>query len=106
MRWRLGAQRESSTSGLVALEALPVLQRAGYSVTPSMLEMARMSDYELSRIAEFRIENEHGSITFPGTTDLRGLDLDELVEIEKAGTGSRSPGRPRAMSPYRARHGS
>ena len=73
----------SSKTGLVALDALPVLQRSSYTVVPSLLEMARMSEQELSQVTDFRIENEHGSITFTGNTDLRGLDLDELVEITR-----------------------
>ena len=60
---------------------MPQLRRQNYKIEPPFEVLARMSEAELCEVEDFRVENEHGSVTFVGFTDLRGLDLDELVNI-------------------------
>merc|ERR1719158_1780946 len=39
-----------------------------------------MTDEELQRVENFEVRHKkHGRIVFQGTTDLRGLDLDQLI---------------------------
>jgi len=61
--------------------ALPKLTRLGYSMTPSLAELSQMSAGQLRRVQNFSVANEHGSILFEGETDVRGLDIDQAVQI-------------------------
>ena len=62
----------------------PTLSKRGYITTPSMSALGRMSAVELSRVKNFSIYRPmHGKIEWEGETDVRGLDLDLIVTIEK-----------------------
>ena len=61
---------------------VPKLTKLGYKCNPSIEEMKRMSDRELQQIENFTIENEHGKVEFDGKTDVRGLDIDDIVFIQ------------------------
>jgi len=63
--------------------ALPKISKPGYSTVPTALELGRMSVSQLSAVPNFTIQNQHGKIVFDGTTDLVGLNLDEIVNIEE-----------------------
>ena len=59
----------------------PKLTKEGYYTLPPIDELVRMSDTDLAMVEGFTIGNEWGKIEFEGRTDVRGLDLDDLVEI-------------------------
>jgi hypothetical protein len=61
----------------------PKLSKAGYSTTPPMEALASMDEASLRAVHGFTVQNAHGKVTWEGPTDLRGLDLDRLVEIKK-----------------------
>lgn len=64
---------------------LPRLTRPEYYSNPSVEAMSKMSETKLWRVDNFEIGRYgFGSIRWPGLTDVRGLDLDELVVIDRA----------------------
>eukprot|EP00638_Chattonella_subsalsa_P022633 CAMPEP_0117885928 /NCGR_PEP_ID=MMETSP0950-20121206/19999_1 /TAXON_ID=44440 /ORGANISM="Chattonella subsalsa, Strain CCMP2191" /LENGTH=605 /DNA_ID=CAMNT_0005743043 /DNA_START=37 /DNA_END=1854 /DNA_ORIENTATION=+ len=76
----------SSSSGQVKGEKevlMPVkLTRPGYTCLPSIERLTVMTPEEQSQVKNFTVlRYNFGEITWPGETDIRGLDLDELVEI-------------------------
>jgi len=63
---------------------VPRLTRSEYYSSPSVEAMSRMSEAKLSRIDNLEIGRYgHGSIRWPGLTDVRRLDFDTDVSIEK-----------------------
>ena len=60
---------------------VPKLTKEGYSTIPSIEELSRMSDRDLAMVENFTVTNQYGKIEFEGKTDVRGVDLDELVVI-------------------------
>ena len=40
-----------------------------------------MTNLELENVKNFTIFNEYGKIVFPGYTNLKGLNIDEIVDI-------------------------
>jgi len=61
---------------------LPRLTRPGYSTDPSLAVMSHMSLAELQRVRDFTVCNEHGEVVFEGETNVAGVDLDAIVQIE------------------------
>ena len=61
---------------------LPKLTRPGYSTDPPLAVMSHMSLAELQRVRDFAVRNENGEIVFEGETNVAGLDLDAIVQIE------------------------
>ncbi|CAG9322865.1 unnamed protein product [Blepharisma stoltei] len=68
-------------SHLVPTELLPKLNKAGYSMTPHIWDMANMTEEELSKITNFSIENQYGKIIFDGETSVLNLDINNIIEI-------------------------
>ena len=66
---------------LVSEEKIPLLTKAGYTIEPSLLKLSRMTEEELSAVENFIISNEFGKIKFEEPVDLRGLNLDKIVNI-------------------------
>jgi len=60
---------------------VPKAPKPGYKVTPDMVTLARMSFEELKEVENFKVENEHGSVEWPGKTDLIGVDLADTITI-------------------------
>lgn len=61
----------------------PKLSKAGYACVPSLEELRAMTDEQLRRVPKFSVEcPEHGKICFSDPVDLRGLDLDPVVEFQ------------------------
>ena len=55
----------------------------GYSVSPSVETMAQMSEADLAAVSNFVVSREGlGSIAWEGAVDVRGVDLDTVVEIK------------------------
>ena len=62
----------------------PSLTLEGYWTSPDMSILKNLSDSELSKVENFAIcRDKYGKIEWNGTTDVRGLDLDKLVRIDK-----------------------
>ncbi len=63
---------------------VPLLRRPGYCCKPSLKDMASMTNSELSHVPNFSIwHTGFGSITFLKPVDLRGVDLDAIVSIDR-----------------------
>ena len=60
---------------------VPVLERKGYVCKPSIIELSRMTESELSAVEKFEIWNLFGKIVFESPVDLRSADLDKIVNI-------------------------
>ncbi len=60
----------------------PTLRAEGYTCRPSIDALAAMSDDELAAVENFTVVCSHGRITWPGKSDLRGLDLASIVRFE------------------------
>lgn len=64
------------------MSAYPILSNTSYSTFPALSYLHSLPLDELSSMS-FSIHNEHGSIEFLTKVDLRDLDLDYLVNIQK-----------------------
>jgi hypothetical protein len=60
---------------------LPKLTRLGYTMKPSLADLSLMTAVQLRKVEDFTVLNDHGSIMFEGETDVRGLDIDQVVQI-------------------------
>jgi len=61
----------------------PVSRRSDYYTKPSIEMLASLSEDDLARVDNFEVGRfGYGKITWPGLTDLRGLDLDAIIDIE------------------------
>ena len=88
-----GTEEEATTSGTVeeAAEAparrnlaAPTLTKPGYEITPSLATLNAMDEEALSHVDKVSICVEGvGKVEWEEPVDLRGLDLDALVSIEK-----------------------
>lgn len=62
----------------------PVLNRKEYYAKPSIEKLSRMTEKELSAVDNLEIGRYGlGNITWPGLTDVRGLDFDDLIDIDQ-----------------------
>lgn len=71
-----------SSNMLAPLEKLPIMKRKDYTLYPSLVEIARMTELQLSSIENLSIENEYGQILWEGETDVRGINFDVLVNLD------------------------
>ena len=88
-----GTVEEAATAGTVeeATEAparrnlaAPTLTKPGYEITPSLATLNAMDEEALSHVDKVSICVEGvGKVEWEEPVDLRGLDLDALVSIEK-----------------------
>ena len=88
-----GTEEEAATAGTVeeATEAparrnlaAPTLTKPGYEITPSLATLNAMDEEALSHVDKVSICVEGvGKVEWEEPVDLRGLDLDALVSIEK-----------------------
>eukprot|EP01103_Thecamoeba_quadrilineata_P010470 TRINITY_DN226_c0_g1_i1.p1 TRINITY_DN226_c0_g1~~TRINITY_DN226_c0_g1_i1.p1 ORF type:complete len:806 (-),score=174.08 TRINITY_DN226_c0_g1_i1:164-2527(-) len=63
-------------------EQVPKLKRDSYYTIPPISQLEQMSLSELSRVPNFAVGlKEACEIRFEGSTDVRGLDLDHIVEL-------------------------
>jgi len=62
-------------------DLIPRLTKPGYQTEPPMLTIYRMSEEELANIDEFTIYNQNAKIIWEGKTDIRGLNLDQIVHL-------------------------
>lgn len=60
----------------------PICTREGYWTKPSIEALASYSDNRLSTVEDFTvIRDGFGEVVWPGLTDVRGLNVDQVVEI-------------------------
>lgn len=65
---------------------IPQLTRVEYYSSPSIEAMSKMSEAKLARIDNLEIGRYgFGSVRWPGLTDVRRLDFDSIVVIERGG---------------------
>ena len=64
------------------IDKIPILTKPGYKSEPDYREIVRMSLEELQNVKDFAIYNDYGKIKFPGSTNLEGLNIDDIVNIE------------------------
>lgn len=62
---------------------LPKLTKEGYGMNPPLHHLSRMTEEELSSVPEFTIWNQYAKIKFEEPVDLRNLDLDRIVNLQK-----------------------
>ncbi|KAK1928861.1 Nuclear pore complex protein Nup98-Nup96 [Phytophthora citrophthora] len=76
------ANRTSSVSP--ASSSCPMLKNKDYYTIPSYERLQAMADHELSQVEKFTVGCRGlGAVEWIGKTDVRDLDLDELVYFEK-----------------------
>lgn len=63
---------------------VPRLTRDEYFTNPSIEAMSRMSEAKLSRIDNLEVGRYgYGSVRWPGLTDVRRVDFDEVITIDR-----------------------
>lgn len=66
------------------LSLLPHSSRQEYYSSPSIEMMSKMSEAKLSQIDNLEIGRYgYGSIKWPGLTDVRQLDFDKIIDIQR-----------------------
>jgi len=66
------------------VDLVPILTRDGYWCKPSIQELTTYTEQELCMVMDFEVgRHGYGKLLWPGPTDVRGLNLDELVDIDK-----------------------
>ncbi|ETO19917.1 hypothetical protein RFI_17303, partial [Reticulomyxa filosa] len=66
----------------VRAREVPKLARPDYYCLPSIKELEAMTEEQLRAIKNLTVGHKvYGKVMFPGETDVRGIDLDEVVTI-------------------------
>lgn len=90
--------------GLGEASGAPTLKRSGFATEPALSELRAMGADELAAVRDFAVSRRGvGRIVWPGETDVRGLDLDAIVDIEE-GEVALYDGVPASQQPPRG-HG-
>ncbi|PHJ24845.1 nucleoporin autopeptidase [Cystoisospora suis] len=80
----LGGLELLASRARAPMDLRPILTRSDYESSPSVEVLNGMTEGDLSRVQDFSITRRgYGTIRWPGYTDLRGINLDEVVRIEK-----------------------
>ena len=75
--------RGGSSSAQASASLIPALTREGYYAIPSLERLAKMPASQLRAVRGFRVgRTGYGEITWLGETDVTGVDLDSIVNIE------------------------
>lgn len=79
-----GTEEEAAEAPARRNLAAPTLTKSGYEITPSLATLNAMDEEALSHVDKVSICVEGvGKVEWEEPVDLRGLDLDALVSIEK-----------------------
>lgn len=71
------------TASIATTSLVPVLTKQGYTISPSLDSLSKMSEGDLAAVSNFIVSREsYGSVAWEGAVDVRGIDLDSVVEIE------------------------
>ena len=77
---------DTSVNSEYSTKLAPILLRPGYITTPNLSVLQKMTSKELSKVNNFSVSRPNiGKIVWEGETDVRGLDLDSIITIEKRG---------------------
>ena len=57
------------------------LTKRGYHTFPKISDLITADEDYLSQVEDFQITNSLGTIMWPGKTDLRFVDLDDIINI-------------------------
>lgn len=77
-----GGSTPSSPERKTTMYLLPNLTKPGYYTLPSRAELFRMSASQLKEVEDFTVGLENvGKVTWIDKTDIRGLDLDSIIEF-------------------------
>ena len=68
---------------MASLDLLPKLTKVGYECKPSLHSIYRMREKELKAVEGLCVWNEWGEVKFLESVDLRRVDLDQLIDIER-----------------------
>jgi hypothetical protein len=60
---------------------IPILTTTGYTTEPSIKKLSNMNETELSGVQNFTIKNQWVKIVFKGKTDVRFLNIDQVVKL-------------------------
>ncbi|KAF7458611.1 nuclear pore complex protein Nup98-Nup96 [Cryptosporidium felis] len=75
--------RSDRNKQIVIKSLTPILTKTDYFCIPSIEVLKTFSEERLAIVEDFKIIREGvGEITWPGITDLRGINLDSIVSIE------------------------
>ncbi|POM70517.1 Nuclear pore complex protein, partial [Phytophthora palmivora] len=78
------AQSSDTRRTSPASSSCPILKNKDYYTIPSYERLQAMTDHELSQVVKFTVGCRGlGAVEWLGKTDVRDLDLDELVYFEK-----------------------
>jgi nuclear pore complex protein Nup98-Nup96 len=81
----VGSPDQATTSSHVKMGNAPSLTKPGYFTTPSIDVLETLSGEDLAAVENFSIEHEkYGRIEWEGAVDVRGADLDHIVEIDQS----------------------
>lgn len=72
-----------SEAQLASPEAIPFLSKPGYTTVPSYDVLCNMTEQQLRAVENLTIKNEFAEICFVDTTDIRGIDLDKCINLQK-----------------------
>jgi hypothetical protein len=78
-------QQQTSGTGRPSATRMPVptLTKSGYEISPSLGELSNMSEADLAAVPGFAVKRPGvGKVEWEGAVDVRGADLDRIVEIE------------------------
>lgn len=77
---RAGEHESEPNAATPASSACPVLTASHISTVPEYAQLQRMSSEDLAHVDGFAVcSDEFGEIEWPGLTDVRGLNLDEIL---------------------------
>jgi len=63
-------------------DVCPSLSRRGYFTDPSIKDLHTYRESDLRNVSNFSVHHEKfGSVTWLGTTDITGLDIDDIVDF-------------------------
>ncbi|AFZ81578.1 hypothetical protein BEWA_009920 [Theileria equi strain WA] len=78
----LHSEIENTTMDVSTTTNPPTLSKPKYTTKPTIESLQLMNDKQLSEVLDFQIiHDEYGDILWPGYTDLRSLNLDEIIDI-------------------------
>lgn len=76
-------RKVTNESRMADVSKVPNLTKRGYETEPAYNKICHMKEEELKAVESFTIKNEWCKIRFEGYTDIRGLDLDKLILLER-----------------------
>ena len=78
-----GSKKKASHDTDTQESFVPKLTLNGYAVSPTLEEMTSMSEADLATVSGFTVTRGGvGSVSWDGSVDVRGIDLDKVITIE------------------------